>query len=545
MQRFRQNQTDTIQIQEMDSIRRNIAMVILSITVICATIFNTYSILTGASITGGEISFVGYIIASVCFIAFLMLYFDVLSNIALYLPSLIFLAVLIINPSEDGFSLTYISLMIVSAIIIKLPVYIFLCLITGVFSIYLGQQTTAYPYFANAIIIMTAGGLVAYVVYRFENITNRSVRINTLLQTNFDVGQSINQELELQQLLDNTVNTIRDEFDFYHVQVFLIDNDYKFANLVASTGEAGRQLLARNHRLAVGSQSVIGRVSQVPEPIIAQDTGADTVHANNELLPETRSELALPLIDGGQIIGALDVQSVIANAFQPIDIQALQIIANQLAVAIRNARLFEQAQYNIQENKRLLFEYETNLREVDRLNRSLTQRAWDNYVTQSFVDGVTLEDNRFVPKASWSPAMQRATAQQQVQTQIKEDENIVTIPIILRGQALGAIEVVIENAGSLTDTVEMIQAISQRLAISLESARLFEETQEASLQEQQINEIVSSYETALTIDELLHVTLEQLQQSLGAEEGIIRLGITESSEIPAHHNGNGNGGSPT
>lgn len=544
MQRFRQKEIETTLVEDIDSIRRNIALVILSITIIAATMSNTYSILIGESITGGEVTFVGYIIAVVCLVTFLMLYFNILSNIILYLPSLIFLILLIVNPGEGGFVLTYIGLMIVSAIIVKFPFYILLCLITGVFSIYLNQQAT-YPYLANAIVIMTSGGLVAYVVYRFENITNRSNRINSLLQTGSDISQTINNQLALQQLLDSTVNTIRDEFDFYHVQVFLIDEEFKYANLIASTGEAGRQLLARNHRLPVGSQSVIGRVSQVPEPVIAQDTGADTVHANNELLPDTRSELALPLIDGTQIIGALDVQSIIANAFQPIDIRALQIIANQLAVAIRNARLFEQAEYSIQENKRLLFEYETNLREVDRLNRSLTQRAWDNYVTQSFVDGVTLEDNSFMPKASWSPAMQRATAQQQVQTQIREDENIVTIPIILRGQALGAIEVVIENAGSLTDTVEMIQAISQRLAISLESARLFEETQEASLQEQQINEIVSSYETALTIDELLHVTLEQLQQSLGAEEGIIRLGITESSNIPAHHNGNGNGGSPT
>lgn len=544
MLRRRQIENQTTQVQEIDQIRHNIAMIVLSIVVIIGFVYNTYSLITQQSMTGQSVTLAAYAIALVCGIAFMMLRFNIFTTVALHLPTFIFLAILILNVNDTGFTLTYVSLMVISAILLQLPPFVALCVFTGVWSIYIQQQsTTGFPYVGNSVIIIIVSALIAFVMYRFENSTNESSRINRLLQSSTRIGQQINEQLDLQQLLNDTINTTRDEFDFYHVQVFLIDEKREYANLVASTGEAGKILLARNHRLPVGSQSVIGRVSQVPEPVIAQDTDADTVHADNEILPDTRSELAIPLIDAGQVIGALDVQSTLSNAFQPIDIQALQIIANQLAVAIRNARLFEDAQRNINENKRLVFEYETNLREVDRLNRSLTQRAWDTYISQSYVDGVTLENDRFVPKAEWTPDMQRAAQQQQVQTQISDNESTIAIPIVLRGQPLGAIEVVVADTNNLTDTIEMVQAISQRLAISLESARLFEETQEASLQEQQINEIVSSYETALTIDELLHVTLEQLQQSLGADDGAIRLGISSSNEIPAHHNGNG--GSPS
>ena len=346
----------------------------------------------------------------------------------------------------------------------------------------------------------------------------------------------------MQTLLTNTVNIIRDQFNFYHVQVFLIDEHYEFANLVASTGEAGNQLLARNHRLPVGSQSVIGRMTQVGESVIAQNTDLDSVHALNDLLPETRAELALPLIDSGNIIGALDVQSEEADTFQSIDVQALQIIANQLAVAIRNVRLFDQAQQNILENNRLVYEYQTNLHEVDRLNRTLTKQSWDRYVALAAVDGVTVSDDQVVPQADWSDAMRNATDNQEIYIESSDETQLVAVPILLRGQVIGAIEVEVDANANASDLGEMIQAVSQRLANSLESARLFEETQEATLQEQEINEIVSRYETAETIDELLQVTLEKLQQSLSAENGTIRLGTLNPTNS-AHHKQNGNGGS--
>jgi len=541
MQRYRQNKSNI----SIEVIRQEIVEGLLILMFVAGIIVNIGSILT----FGGDPSFEGFSISAVSLVAFLLLRTRKFIVIASYLPVLLLVGMFlfVITPEGNYYGITEVLLLIITAIITGFRTFTAVSLLIIGWSIYLqvnAPPDTSVSYILMSIITVSIGTFVLFVINRFESISDSLSRTNRLLEGSSNIGQSVNENLDMQSLLDDTVNTVRDEFDFYHVQVFLIDDEYKYANLVASTGDAGRQLLARNHRLPVGSQSVIGRVAQVGEPVIAQNTDVDTVHALNELLPDTRAELALPLIDSGNIIGALDVQSVHADAFQPIDIQALQIIANQLAVAIRNARLFNEAQRNIQENKRLLFEYETNLREVDRLNRTLTKQSWDNYLTQSYVDGVTLSEERFAPQAEWSEIMRSATTSQQPQSAETDDSNTFAIPIILRGQVLGAIEVALDKQANANDAIEMVEAISQRLAISLESARLFEETQEATLQEQQINEIVSSYETALTIDELLQVTLEKLQQSLGAEKGTIRLGVTSPNGSATHHH-NGNGGSPS
>ena len=529
----------------MNEIRHQISMVILVVFTVVATIYNTLTISTAVNVSDTDPSFIGYGVALISAIALYMIYRKFYIEIASYLPVIMLLIIYVLLPSEQTFISISFIVLIYTAIVARFPIYISLFIFTLIWSIY--QQQTAigeFPYILIEIVALSMSFVVFYVVNRFQGITGAYVRTNQLLEASSNIAQAINRELDMRQLLDNTVNTIRDEFNYYHVQIFLIDERYEFANLVASTGEAGRQLLARNHRLPVGSQSVIGRVSQVGEAVIAQNTEADKIHALNELLPDTRSELALPIIDAGNVIGALDVQSVNPNAFQKLDIQALQIIANQLAVAIRNARLFEQAEKNIQDNKRLLFQYETNLREVDRLNRTLTKQSWGNYVVQSHINGVTLTEDQLTTQAKWSTTMRNATDSQQPQITVIDDKKIVAIPVMLRGQVLGAIEVEFDADAKVSDSVEMISSVSQRLAISLESARLFEETQEATLQEQQINEIVSSYETAVTIDDLLQLTLKRLQESLGAETGKVRLTTLKSTNLSAPQH-NGNGGSPS
>ena len=176
-----------------------------------------------------------------------------------------------------------------------------------------------------------------------------------------EIGQAITAARDLQSLLRQVVNLIIERFDFYHAQVFLLDDLGQNAVLRASTGEAGRQLLERQHSLPVGSQSVIGLVTNGGEPVIARDTDTDITHRRNELLPNTRSEMALPLRIAGRIIGALDVQSENADAFDQGDITVFQAMADQLAVAIENARLFERTQ--------------RDLEQIERLNRRLTVKA--------------------------------------------------------------------------------------------------------------------------------------------------------------------------
>lgn len=356
-------------------------------------------------------------------------------------------------------------------------------------------------------------------------------RTADLLQASAIVGQFTSRLLNLNELLGQSIELIRKRFDFYHVQVFLLNATRDQAVLVASTGEVGRRLLARQHRLAVGSQSVIGQVTLRGEPVITSDTDRDSLHARNELLPDTRSELALPILDGDEIIGALDVQSTRVDAFSQDDVRALEITANLLATAIRNARLFEAQKQTAEENERLLRRAEENLREIERLNQQLTGASWQSYMkTEAKASGVTLQGNDIVPDSAWTPELITAGMERRPVTTEVSGKSIVAVPVILRGEVIGAIEVEAGKNVPDAETVDMVQAVAQRLALSLDNARLFEEAQSTTAQEHYINDIVGRYQTVNSVDDLLRITLTELSESLGAQRGAIRLGRFQNGD---------------
>ncbi len=167
---------------------------------------------------------------------------------------------------------------------------------------------------------------------------------STLLQTAAEVSRAASSILETDQLIKTSVNLIRDQFNFYYVGLFLVDPTGEWAVLQAGTGEAGAQQVAVNHRLKVGGEGMIGWAVANRQPRIALDVGDDAVHFQNPYLPDTRSEMALPLISRGQALGALTVQSEKESAFSQEDVTLLQTMADQLANAISNARLYQASQ---------------------------------------------------------------------------------------------------------------------------------------------------------------------------------------------------------
>ncbi|HET7144957.1 MAG TPA: PAS domain-containing protein, partial [Anaerolineales bacterium] len=157
--------------------------------------------------------------------------------------------------------------------------------------------------------------------------------------------------LNLDLLFSSSLELIREMFSYYHASIFLVDSESNMVVLRESTGEAGRQLKAGNHKLAVGSNSLIGLATASRQPVIVQDMTSDLTHFNNPLLPETRAEAVIPLLAGGVVVGALDVQSTITGSFNASNVTILTIIADQLAIAIQNIRLYEAAQKELTERK--------------------------------------------------------------------------------------------------------------------------------------------------------------------------------------------------
>lgn len=159
--------------------------------------------------------------------------------------------------------------------------------------------------------------------------------------------------LQMDEMLTKMVNLVKSRFAFYHSSVFLIDPIGQYAVLKESTGEAGAQLKAAGHKLAVGSTSIVGQATSLAEPVVVNDVSKEANYYPNPLLPETKSELAIPLKVGQKLIGALDVQSQNVDAFTQEDVNILQIMADQLSIAIENANLFSKTQKTLQRHRLL------------------------------------------------------------------------------------------------------------------------------------------------------------------------------------------------
>ncbi|MEL6271336.1 MAG: GAF domain-containing protein, partial [Chloroflexota bacterium] len=261
-------------------------------------------------------------------------------------------------------------------------------------------------------------------------IQDLQTRINSRtrdMETTQEISRVAVSQLDLQQLMGSVVNLIVERFgNIYHAQIFLLDSDRRNAVLRASTGAAGKALLERGHKLSVGSISVIGQVTAQNDVIVARDTAVSEVHRRNEFLQETRAELAIPLRIGERVIGALDVQSRESATFDQDQIRVLQTMADQLAIAIENARLYEESVRRIR-----------NVREQ---NRSQTGLAWRDYMydrrTQRIVQhagthtDADLDGVRERATLSGQPAVGETTRRKTIP---------VAVPLRLRGQVIGVV----------------------------------------------------------------------------------------------------------
>lgn len=194
----------------------------------------------------------------------------------------------------------------------------------------------------------------------YQSLEDRVQARTRQIRTAAEVARAVTSIPTLDDLLRRGVDLIKDRFEYYHASIFLLDDSRKWAVLRESTGEIGEALKARGHQLEVGSQSVIGWVTENNTPRVVSDVQDDPIHFKNELLPETRSEAAVPLQVGGRVLGALDVQSTDPDAFKPEDLEVLQTLADQLSAAIQNAHL-AQTSVEAANRARLISEVTTQL----------------------------------------------------------------------------------------------------------------------------------------------------------------------------------------
>ncbi len=354
--------------------------------------------------------------------------------------------------------------------------------------------------------------LIAGLEQRVAERTQALERRATQLQTAAEVGTVAASIRDLDTLLDRITHLISQRFGFYHVGIFLLDETGEYAVLQASNSPGGQRMLQRGHRLKVGEQGIVGYVTARGEGRIALDVGEDAVFFDNPDLPETRSEMALPLIAGGRILGALDVQSTEEAAFTDEDVQTLQVLANQIAIAIENSFLFQETQ--------------EALDALQRTYAQTTAQAWNAILRSYRQQGYRIANGRIQPlrEADWSPTVLKALRAGQVILD-EDDPTLLLVPIRIRAQTVGLLRLKKAARSGPWDEeeIDLAQTLADELAISLDSARLYQESVLRATQERTIGDVAARLQEALDLNTILRTAAEETQRALGLPEVLIQL----------------------
>jgi GAF domain-containing protein len=317
------------------------------------------------------------------------------------------------------------------------------------------------------------------------------------------------QNLEI--LLRDITKLISGQFGFYHVGIFLMDDSREFAVLMAANSTGGKKMLARNHKLKVGQVGIVGYVTSSGNPRIALDVGTDAVHFDNPDLPDTRSELALPLQIGKQIIGALDVQSLESNAFSQDDVQILSTLADQIAIAIQNARSFEESRKLLHEAQSTLSSYMTESWQALRpIQKGLGYQFSGNSikVLESPIEGAHIKD-----------ALKKG-----VVIISGENSNNLAIPIRLRGQVIGVMN--LQNPAGQAwnqDQIDIAAATAERLSLAIENATLLQATQRRADIERVTTNISTQISSSTHFETILKTAAEELSRAFGGSDVLVQI----------------------
>ncbi len=363
----------------------------------------------------------------------------------------------------------------------------------------------------------------AHISQSYTNLENRVVDRTRAaearalqLQVAAEVARDAASASELDSLLFRAVNLIRDRFNFYHVGIFLIDDLGKFAVLRAATGELGRSLLQREYKLRVGEVGIIGYTTGTGTARIVNDVDADFGYQRDAKLPDTKSEMSIPLKVGKTVIGALDVQSHILNAFSEDDMAALQILADQLAVAIKNMRL--------------VGELEDRLAEINTLYRRYTQESLVrvSHDTQPLgfqYDLLSLQmgQQRLAPETMAKlRAGQKVTVTEEVQGAVKSR---LFAPLMLYDQMIGVLGFDQDDPNHQwsDDEIVIIEAVSNQVILALDNARLLDETQLRTDQLRLLQDVTATAAAHTSVGELLDDVCQKMRSGLDAERCMIAM----------------------
>ncbi len=348
-------------------------------------------------------------------------------------------------------------------------------------------------------------GMIASLEDRVYERTAALMRRSQQLEAVMMVASESIRSRDVDSLLQTTVKAISNYFGFYHAGIFLLDDERRWAVLRAASSAGGARMLARGHRLRVGQQGIVGMVAATGKPRIALDVGEDAVWFNNPDLPQTRSEMALPLNDEkGRIIGVLDVQSDKPNAFGDEDVSVLQLLADQLSIALQNAELMEQTQVALQE--------------MELLQRDYMRTGWARVMGHQRV--MAFEYDRVDVRPVLPLPVDPASVREVIPSQDSVEHPFVIEPMRYRDETIGLIALSDPNRRWSEEEIALVREIGNQLSIALENARLFEEAQRTARQQALLNAVLQAAATRISPDEALRDIAEILARGLDMAVGV-------------------------
>lgn len=324
----------------------------------------------------------------------------------------------------------------------------------------------------------------AELTFANKQLENRSEKLRAIAEIT-SISASIH---DFEGLLASIASIVSKHLGYYHVGVFLLDEHGQYAILRSASSEGGKKMLAREFRLPLAHEGAIGFVARTGQPQITYETVHTTEIRTNPDLPDSRSELALPLKSGNQIIGVLDLQSAETNAFGNDDITILSILANQIGIAIQNALLYGQSK-----------------RALDEANMAFmhaSERAWVGFAEVLKTRGYRYDGIRAEPlkEADISSAQKRS----------------LNVPVRLRGQTIGNLKIKPSDVSRewTDDELAMAEATAERAALAMDTARLLDDAQRRAAREAFLSGMAAKLSTSFQLDSILRDTVEELGRTL-------------------------------
>ncbi len=358
------------------------------------------------------------------------------------------------------------------------------------------------------------------------SLEQRVARRTRNLEAVAQVAQTITTVLDPDELERRIVDLVRESFDLYYAGLFLIDETGAWSGepnrwivLRAGTGEAGQKMIAQGHRFVLGdSNSMIGRCIGEKRAIVALDVGQEAQRFDNPLLPDTHSEMALPLVSRGQVLGAMTIQSERIAAFSETEIATMQTMADQIAGAVSNARLFAAAQDALARSEEIVRRY--------------VRESWESYVSADSVSGYLYAPGQAGPNSrAWLPLMGDALRRRDLVTgqESAAGGTELAVPLFFGDQVIGAIG--LRRGSDLAwsqEEIDLVRDVSLQVAQAVETRRLFEETQRSARHEAVLRQTTDKVRSQANLDALLQVAAQEIQRAVGATHVAIRLGTEDT-----------------